>query len=131
MAKFTAIPAVPSSGVPDWEVQTLSAIKANIELLLGLVNKSDLSTQAVLKRSFALTDPGLPRITAITPISVGSISSTNVAGVDFIITNTGSWNSIPTTLATCGYFEDLEKIKADIANIRTAIESITTKLGGA
>jgi len=38
MAKFTAIPAVPSSGVPDWEVQTLSAIKANIELLLGLIN---------------------------------------------------------------------------------------------
>lgn len=131
MAKFTAIPAVPSSGVPDWEVQTLSAIKANIELLLGLINKSDLSTQAVLKRSFDLTDPGLPRITAITPISVGSINSTNIGGVDFIITNTGSWNSIPTTLATCGYFEDLEKIKADIANIRTAIESITTKLGGA
>jgi len=130
MAKFTAIPAVPSSGVPDWEVQTLSAIKANIELLLGLINKSDLSSQAVLKRSFDLTDPGLPKITAITPISVGSISSTNVGGVDFIITNSGSWNSIPTTLATCGYFEDLEKIKADIANIRTAVESITSKLGG-
>jgi hypothetical protein len=130
MAKFTAIPAVPSSGVPDWEVQTLSAIKANIELLLGLINKSDLSSQAVLKRSFDLTDPGLPKITAITPISVGSISSTNVGGVDFIITNSGSWNSIPTALATCGYFEDLEKIKADIANIRTAVESITSKLGG-
>ena len=130
MAKFTAIPAVPSSGVPDWEVQTLSAIKANIELLLGLINKSSLDTQAVLKRSFTLTDPGLPKITAITPISVGSISYTTISGYDFIITNTGSWNSIPTTLATCGYFEDLERIKADIANIRTAVESITTKLRG-
>jgi len=130
MAKFTAIPAVPSSGVPDWEVQTLSAIKANIELLLGLINKSDLSAQAVLKRSFDLTDPGLPRITAITPISVGSISYTTISGYDFIITNTGNWNSIPTTLATCGYFEDLEKIKADFANIRTAVESITNKLRG-
>lgn len=130
MAKFTAIPAVPSSGVPDWEVQTLSAIKANIELLLGLINKSDLSAQAVLKRSFDLTDPGLPRITAITPISVGSVSYITISGYDFIITNTGNWNSIPTTLATCGYFEDLEKIKADIANIRTAVESITNKLRG-
>lgn len=130
MAKFTAIPAVPSSGVPDWEVQTLSAIKTNIELLLGLINKSDLSSQAVLKRSFALTDPGLPKITAVTPISIGNLGYTNISGVDFVITNSGSWNDLTATLATCGYFEDLEKIKADIANIRTAVESITSKLGG-
>jgi uncharacterized protein (DUF362 family) len=131
MAKFTSIPALPTGGVPYWEQQTLSALKTNIELLLGLINRSDLSAQALLKRNFILTQPGLPQITAITPVSVGAISSTNIAGVNFIITNTGSWNSIPTTLATCGYFEELQKIKADIANIRTTVEAITRKLQGA
>jgi hypothetical protein len=111
-------------------VQTLSAIKQNIELLLGIINKTDPTSQAVLKRSFSLTDPGLPRITAIAPVSVGNISSTNVAGVDFIITNSGSWNDIPTTLATCGYFEDLEKIKYDIYAIRVAVVAITNALQG-
>ena len=130
MAKFTAMPAVPSSGVPDWEVQTLSAIKSNIELLLGQINRTDLDTQAVLNKSFDLTTPGLPRLTSITPISLGAISSVNVSGTNLIITNTGSWNSIPTTLSTCGYYDDLALIKTDIANIRAAVESLVSKMGG-
>lgn len=111
-------------------MQTLSAIKQNIELLLGIINKTDPTSQAVLKRSFNLTDPGLPKITAITPISVGSISSVTISTENFIITNTGSWNDIPTTLATCGYYEDLEKIKYDIYAIRRAVTAITNALQG-
>jgi len=130
MAKFTAMPAIPSSGVPDWEVQTLSAIKANIELLLGQLNKSNLDTQAVLNKSFDLTDPGLSRITSITPISISDIGYMTVSGTNLIITNSGSWNSIPTTLATCGYYDDLQLIKNDIANIRAAVEALVSKLGG-
>lgn len=130
MARFTALPALPTSGVPDWEQQTLSALKLNIELLLGQINKNDIVSQAALKKDFSFTSPGLPQITAITPVSVGSISSVNVAGTDFIITNTGSWNSIPTTLATCGYSEELLRLRGDIANIRVAVESITNKLRG-
>lgn len=130
MARFTALPALPTSGVPDWEQRTLSALKLNIELLLGQINKNDLSSQVALKKDFSFTSPGLPQITAITPVSVGSISSVNVAGTDFIITNTGSWNSIPTTLATCGYLEELVRIRADITNIRIAVEAITNKLRG-
>lgn len=131
MASFTAIPEVPIVGAPSWEVQTLSALKENIELLLGIINKTDPSSQALLKRSFILTDPGLPRITALTPVSVGSISSTTISGENFIITNTGSWNDIPTTLATCGYYEDLERIRAELLSIRSAVELITLSLQGA
>lgn len=131
MSSFTAIPEVPIVNTPSWEVQTLSALKENIELLLGIINKTDLSSQAVLKRSFVLTDPGLPRITALTPVSVGSISSTTISTENFIITNTGSWNSIPTTLATCGYYEDLEKIRAELLSIRSAVGLITISLQGA
>jgi hypothetical protein len=130
MARFTALPSLPTSGVPDWEQQTLSALKTNIDLLLGQINKNDLSSQVALKKDFSVISPGLPQITAITPVSVGNISSVNIAGTDFIITNTGDWNSIPTTLATCGYFADLELMKADIANIRTTIETLTNKLQG-
>jgi hypothetical protein len=122
MARFTALPALPTSDVPDWEQQTLSALKLNIELLLGQINRNDISSQVALKKDFSFISPGLPQITAITPVNVG--------GSDFIITDTGSWNSIPTTLATCGYFTELEKIKADIANIRTTVEAITNKLRG-
>lgn len=118
-------------GVPSWEVRTLLALKQNIELLLGVINESDLSSQAVLKRSFVLTDPGLPKITALTPVSVGNIGYTNVGGFDVIITNSGDWNSIPTTLATCGYYEDLEKIRAELLSIRSAIGLITISLQGA
>ena len=130
MARFTALPALPTSGVPDWEQQTLSALKLNIELLLGQINRNDLSSQVALKKDFSFISPGLPQITAITPVSVGNISSVNIAGTDFIITDIGSWNSIPTTLATCGYFEELVKIQADISNIRVAVETLTNKLRG-
>jgi hypothetical protein len=131
VSSFTAIPEVPIVGVPSWEVQTLSALKENIELLLGIINKTDPSSQALLKRSFVLTDPGLPKITALTPVSVGSTSYTNISGTDVIITNTGDWNSIPTTLATCGYYEDLERIRAELLSIRSAIGLITIALQGA
>lgn len=130
MAKFAAIPALPASGVPYWEQQTLSALKTNIELLLGMIDSANSSAQVILKRDYQLTEPGVEQISSITQLSVGAIGHSVQLGYDIITMDSGSWPIIPSTLATCGYFEDLQKMKADVANIRTAVEAITRKLQG-
>jgi hypothetical protein len=130
MAKFAAIPALPATGVPYWEQQTLTALKTNIELLLGVLNKDDPASQVVLKQNFILTEPGVEQITALTSVSVGAIGHNVQLGYDIIRMDIGSWPIIPPTLATCGYFEDLQKMSFDVANIRAAVEAITRKLQG-
>ena len=34
--RYSGIPAVPTTGVDEWQVRMLSAIKENVELLAGI-----------------------------------------------------------------------------------------------
>jgi hypothetical protein len=132
MATFTATTAIPTENVPEWEYRTLLAVKQNLDSLLGLDGST--TNQVILQKSFGQLGTILPTITAIEPVQVSDLASVNVTAVDgstktVVRWDTGGWQSIPTELAKCGSAGDLEKIKQDIANLRTAIEQITVQLG--
>ncbi len=67
MARFTAIPNIPQSGLTDWQFNTLNAMKENIELLTGARGEIDSSSRALTKStvtvSYAPTQQ-MQRITA-------------------------------------------------------------------
>lgn len=67
MARFTPIPAIPTSSVSDWQYNTLSAMKENIELLTGSRGEKDGTSRALTTGAVKLqAAPAqtLPRITA-------------------------------------------------------------------
>ena len=47
MARFTAIPDVPSSVSAEWESQMLDALKQNVELLAGIRGEADAASRAI------------------------------------------------------------------------------------
>jgi len=56
MARFTAIPSIPQSGVDYWQVQTLTAIKENLELLTGTGTELDRASKAITGGQVSIQD---------------------------------------------------------------------------
>lgn len=127
MSRFIPIPAVPTEGIPDWEVRTLAILKTNIELLTAIINKTDPSRQALLKRSYTLPQPPLPTLTSIPVPTVSGITSINALdefGNTLNWVHNDTWGAVPATLNSLGTISDLEALRVDVANIRTGIEAI-------
>lgn len=128
MARFIPIPAIPTDNISDWEVRTLSVLKFNIELLTALINKTDPSRQALLKRSYTLPQPPLPTLTSI---PLPTVPQFNVATAEdafgnnqFWVAGDSAWSGMPSALNSLGTISDLEALRVDVANIRATIEAI-------
>jgi hypothetical protein len=128
MARFIPIPAIPTDNIPDWEVRTLSVLKTNIELLTAIINKTDPSRQALLKRSYTLPQPPLPTLTSISaPTVTGfniAVAQDSFGNNQFWVAGDTAWASMPTTLNSLGTISDLEALRIDVANIRASVEAI-------
>jgi hypothetical protein len=94
-AKFTAIPPVPQSGTNQWEYSTLSALKDNVELLIGARGDLGYAGRAVTKGQITVAEAPtqvMRRVTAegvgfTVPVYSGSINGqltgyVNLASVD-------------------------------------------------
>lgn len=57
MARFTGIPSLPQSGLDDAQYRLLSALKENVELLVGSRGERDLSSKAVTVGSVSASVP--------------------------------------------------------------------------
>jgi hypothetical protein len=67
MARFTPIPAIPTASMSDWQYNTLSAMKENIELLTGTRGEKDGTSRALTTGAIKIQPAPtqtLPRITA-------------------------------------------------------------------
>jgi len=131
MSRFVPIPAVPTDNIPDWEVRTLAVLKTNIELLTAIINKTDPSRQALLKRSYTLPQPPLPTLTSIPYPTVSGISPVEAldefGNTKIFWVHYDDWGAVPATLNSLGTIADLEALRVDVANIRTTIEAIITQ----
>ncbi len=125
MSRFVSIPAIPIADIADWEVRTLSALKVNIELLTATLNKTDSSRQALLKKTYTLPQVPLPTITSVPYPAVSSLGAVTATASD---NNVYFWVSGPPSVAasinSLGLISDLERLRVDVANIRTAVEAI-------
>ena len=71
MARFTGIPSLPQVGVEEWQYRVLTAMKQNIELLIGTRGEQDLSSRALLKSSVAITSAPEPSIRSVSAVGSG------------------------------------------------------------
>jgi len=75
MARFTAIPSIPQSGLNDWQFSTLTAMKENIDLLTGARGEQDAASRAVTKASITVDYPATQRMQRITADGTGFVVS--------------------------------------------------------
>lgn len=111
---FTAIPALPQGGVTNEQLVLLSAVKQNLEQLMGISGATQY--RAVLS--------GL-----ITVAPVGDLSATNlgVSGRAYTIDGLGS---VPTGEDFFALANATQQILNDVTRIRNALDTLIAQLKG-
>lgn len=115
MARFSPIPNVPQSGVDFWQVQTLSAIKENVELLSGTSGELDGASRAITKGDIGVTAAPPQTMTQVTATGTGfTISGVQVPSLDDY-----------TKLVT-----NVQQLANDVASLRATVNALLNQLRG-
>lgn len=113
MARFTGIPSLPQVGVEEWQYRVLTAMKQNIELLIGTRGEQDLSSRALLKSSVAITSAPEP-----------SIRSVSAVGSGFTI----SGAQVPSLADYQALVRDVQLLVNDVAALRATVNTLISQL---
>ena len=113
-ARFTAIPSIPQGGLNDWQFNTLTAMKENIELLIG-ARGTDNSVSAVVKGQITVPNPAAQNMTRVTAQGTGyTIGAATVPSLD----DYGKLVS------------DVQQLANDVASLRTTVNTLVNQLKG-
>lgn len=112
--RFAAIPAIPQGGLTDWQFNTLTAMKENLELLTG-VRGTDNSVRAVVKGQVTVANPPTQNMTRVTAQGTGfTIGGATVPSLD----DYGKLVS------------DVQQLANDVANLRATVNTLINQLKG-
>lgn len=115
MARFSAIPNVPQSGVDFWQVQTLTAMKENLELLTGTGGELDGSSRALTRSTVTVNTAPTQTMTRVTATGTGfTISGVQVASLEDHI-----------KLVT-----NVQQLANDVASLRATVNALINQLRG-
>lgn len=136
MTTFYPIPAIPTSGVEDWKVRTIGALKQNVELLTGTRGEADNASRAVLQSAVTLTEVPEMNFTSSNSIGCPGVGAFKIGYVTISGTNFGrnivyydqANVDIAGYLAGCAVRDDLVKLLIDLQNLRLAVENISAIL---
>jgi hypothetical protein len=113
--RYAAIPDVPAGGLTNWQAQTLSAIKENVELLTGTRGEKDGASKAVLKAQVTVANPPIQTMQRVTATGSGfTISGVKVAGLD-------DYNRLVV---------DVQQLANDVASLRNTVNNLISQLKG-
>ena len=111
IANFVSVPAVPLSGTNPVELATLSALKENVDLLIGARGSG--SRQAITK---AEVDVNLAPQQQMRQVSaLGRALSINGA-------------TVPTAEDYVKLVQDVQELANDVANVRDTLNTLLTRL---
>lgn len=113
MARFTGIPSLPQVGVEEWQYRVLTAMKQNIELLIGTRGEQDLSSRALLKSSVAVVSTPEPSIRAVSAVGSG-----------FTI----SGAQVPSLADYQALVRDVQLLVNDVAALRATVNTLISQL---
>lgn len=112
--RFTAIPSIPQGGLTDWQFNTLTAMKENIELLTG-ARGSDNSVRAVVGGQVTVASPSAQTMVRVTATGAGfTISGVTVPSLD-------DYSKLVL---------DVQQLANDVANLRATVNTLINQLKG-
>jgi len=137
MARFSGIPSLPQSGVEEWNLRTLGALKQNVELLTGSRGETDLASKALIRSQFTVNPPSLPSLTSVSQLAINpnisGITAVNVTpvavGTPVIVANAG-WTTFLGSLQSGGYAsaQDVQRLANDVAQLRAVVSTLIAQL---
>lgn len=111
--RFTAIPSVPQAGLNPSEFATISALKENVELLIGSRGGKSDSGRAILKGQLT-----------VTPVPEQKMTKITADGAGFTINNV----SVPSSSDYVKLLENVQTLSNDVANLRNTVNTLIAQL---
>lgn len=112
--RFTSIPSIPQQGLTDWQFNTLTAMKENIELLTG-ARGADNSVRAVIGGQVTVANPPNQTMTRVTATGAGfTIGGVNVPSLD-------DYSKL---------VSDVQQLANDVANLQATVNALINQLKG-
>lgn len=113
--RYAAIPDIPTTGMSNWQSQTLSALKENVELLAGIRGEKDGASKAVLKAQLTLPSSPIQTMQRVTATGAGfTISGVRVPSLD-------DYSSL---------LNNVQQLANDVAALRTTVNTLIQQLKG-
>jgi hypothetical protein len=115
MARFTAIPSVPTGNVTEWQGQIFRALKEDVELLAGIRGEADLASKAVTRGQLRVNQTAQPTFSRVSATGKGyTISGQNVADLD-------DFGKL---------INDVQLLANDVATLRNIVNTLIAQLKG-
>lgn len=115
MARFTAIPSVPTGNVTEWQGQIFRALKEDVELLAGIRGEADLASKAVTRGQLRVNQTAQPTFSRVSATGKGyTISGQNVADLD-------DFGKL---------INDVQLLANDVATLRNVVNLLIAQLKG-
>jgi hypothetical protein len=115
MTRFVAVPDVPQAGLTDWQVNILTALKDNVELLTGGRRETGASSQAITRGSITVNDPPAQTMTRVTATGAGF----TISGV-----------SVPSLEDYNRLLVNVQQLANDVAVLRSTVAILLAQLRG-
>lgn len=125
--RYSGIPAIPTTGVDEWQSRMLSAIKENVELLAGIRGESDLASKAITKAQVSISDPAAQVMTNVSAAGAGTNVLTSFSIAGDVVTITGQ-ASVPVLDDYTNLVVDVQSLANDVANLRATVQLLLTQL---
>jgi hypothetical protein len=115
MARFTAIPSVPTGNVTEWQGQIFRALKEDVELLAGIRGEADLASKAVTRSQLRVNQTAQPTFSRVSATGKGyTISGQNVPDLD-------DYGKL---------INDVQLLANDVATLRNVVNTLIAQLKG-
>lgn len=115
MSRFTAIPAIPTSNVTEWQGQIFNSLKENVELLAGIRGEADQASKAVTRGQLSIKAAPTATFSRVSATGKGyTISGQNVADLD----------------DHAKLISDVQLLANDVAALRNTLNALLGQLKG-
>jgi hypothetical protein len=112
--RFSSVPNLPQSGLTDSQSSIISALKENVELLIGARGSSN-ATRAVLGGQITVANPATQTMSRVTATGAGfTISGVTVPSLD-------DYNKLAV---------NVQQLANDVASLRQTVNTLINQLKG-
>ena len=115
---FSALPAVPQAGIPDWQFQLLNSTKQNVEMLTGQRGNGSASFRAVLRGD--ITVIGAPEMGAIQVTLSNSGYTISLSG--------GGTGNVPNYADFISLASTVQQLISDVAQLRSTVNALVSNM---
>ena len=127
--RYTAVPAVPQTGVAEWQSQVLNALKENVELLTGTRGEPDLASAAINRALLSVSPPEAQEMTRVSAQGAGVNVSTGFTIENNTVEVTGV-AAVPLQSDYNDLLTDVQLLANDVARLRATVAVLVAQLRG-